>query len=113
MSQQAENASLRLRHFRYKSGLSAAKLSSLLKVSRASYYRYEHGEIFKLETIQEIAVALEITFEQVIAPLSDEEMLLISGVDPSFSLEALTDSSKDLVRQLRDQGFEIRRKSDV
>jgi transcriptional regulator with XRE-family HTH domain len=60
-----------LRAYRLESGLRAEEIAARLGVSRAALYRYEKGEVIKLETVRRLAELLNI------APLS----LLGMGVD--------------------------------
>lgn len=70
MNLQGQNAGFRLRHYRVAGRLQVGELATRLDVSRASYFRYENGEIYKLETVVKIAALLGLTFEQTIAPVS-------------------------------------------
>ena len=60
-----------LRAYRLESGLRAEEIAARLGVSRAALYRYEKGEVIKLDTIKRLAELLKIS------PLS----LLGIGVD--------------------------------
>ena len=44
-----------LRAYRLESGLRAEEIAARLGVSRAALYRYEKGEVIKLDTIQRLA----------------------------------------------------------
>jgi transcriptional regulator with XRE-family HTH domain len=72
-----------LRAYRLESGLRAEEIAARLGVSRAALYRYEKGEVIKLDTIRRLAELLKIS------PLS----LLGIGVDyfarPAAFLERL------------------------
>lgn len=50
-----------LRAFRMESGLRAEEIAARLGVSRAALYRYEKGEVIKLDTIQRLAELLNIS----------------------------------------------------
>jgi len=50
-----------LRAYRLESGLRAEEIAGRLGVSRAALYRYEKGEVIKLDTIQRLAELLEIS----------------------------------------------------
>ncbi|MGC8470355.1 MAG: helix-turn-helix domain-containing protein [Acetobacteraceae bacterium] len=50
-----------LRAFRLESGLRAEEIAARLGVSRAALYRYEKGEVIKLDTIQRLAELLKIS----------------------------------------------------
>ncbi len=50
-----------LRAYRLESGLRAEEIASQLGVSRAALYRYEKGEVIKLDTIQRLAELLKIS----------------------------------------------------
>ncbi len=50
-----------LRAYRLESGLRAEEIASQLGVSRAALYRYEKGDVIKLDTIQRLAELLQIS----------------------------------------------------
>jgi transcriptional regulator with XRE-family HTH domain len=50
-----------LRAYRMESGLRAEEIAARLGVSRAALYRYEKGEVIKLDTIQRLAELLKIS----------------------------------------------------
>lgn len=50
-----------LRAYRLKSGLRAEEIAARLGVSRAALYRYEKGEVIKLDTIKRLAELLKIS----------------------------------------------------
>lgn len=50
-----------LRSYRRESGLRAEEIAARLGVSRAALYRYEKGEVIKLDTIQRLAELLKIS----------------------------------------------------
>ncbi len=50
-----------LRAYRMESGLKAEEISARLGVSRAALYRYEKGEVIKLDTINRLAELLKIS----------------------------------------------------
>lgn len=50
-----------LRAYRMESGLKAEEISARLGISRAALYRYEKGEVIKLETITRLAELLRIS----------------------------------------------------
>lgn len=50
-----------LRAYRMESGLKAEDISERLGISRAALYRYEKGEVIKLETLTRLAELLEIS----------------------------------------------------
>src|SRR5579883_3483999 len=50
-----------LRAFRLESGLRAVEIAARLGVSRAALYRYEKGEVIKLDTIKRLAELLKIS----------------------------------------------------
>ncbi len=50
-----------LRAYRLESGLRAEEIAARLGVSRAALYRYEKGEVIKLDTIQRLAELLRIS----------------------------------------------------
>ena len=50
-----------LRAFRLESGLRAEEIAARLGVSRAALYRYEKGDVIKLDTIQRLAELLKIS----------------------------------------------------
>jgi transcriptional regulator with XRE-family HTH domain len=50
-----------LRAYRMESGLRAEEIAARLGVSRAALYRYEKGEVIKLDTIKRLAELLKIS----------------------------------------------------
>ena len=82
-----------LRAYRLESGLRAEEIAARLGVSRAALYRYEKGEVIKLDTVRRLAELLKIS------PLS----LLGIGVEyfarPAVFLERL--------RQIEEQAEQI------
>ena len=50
-----------LRAYRMESGLKAEEISARLGVSRAAFYRYEKGEVIKLDTVNRLAELLKIS----------------------------------------------------
>ncbi len=50
-----------LRAYRMESGLKAEEISARLGVSRAALYRYEKGEVIKLDTVNRLAELLQIS----------------------------------------------------
>src|ERR1700750_118075 len=50
-----------LRAYRLESGLRAEEIAARLGVSRAALYRYEKGEVIKLNTIKRLAELLKIS----------------------------------------------------
>lgn len=72
-----------LRAYRMESGLKAEEISARLGISRAALYRYEKGEVIKLETITRLAELLKIPplnllgigFEYYAKPVSYTERL--------------------------------------
>src|ERR1700753_583734 len=64
MSMRFTEIGQQLRAYRLESGLRAEEIAARLGVSRAALYRYEKGEVIKLDTIKRLAERVEI------APLS-------------------------------------------
>ena len=50
-----------LRAYRMESGMRAEEIAARLGVSRAALYRYEKGEVIKLETIRRLAELLKVS----------------------------------------------------
>src|SRR5277367_2680597 len=50
-----------LRAYRMESGLKAEEIAARLGVSRAALYRYEKGEVIKLDTVNRLAELLKIS----------------------------------------------------
>src|ERR1700761_6418696 len=50
-----------LRAFRLESGLRAEEIAARLGVSRAALYRYEKGEVIKLDTVKRLAELLKVS----------------------------------------------------
>ena len=50
-----------LRAYRLESGLRAEEIAARLGVSRAALYRYEKGEVIKLDTVNRLAELLKIS----------------------------------------------------
>ncbi len=51
----------RLKAFRLGSGLSAEEIASRLGISRTALYRFEKGEVAKIETLEKLAELLEVS----------------------------------------------------
>ncbi|MFT8244528.1 helix-turn-helix domain-containing protein [Roseomonas sp. BN140053] len=82
-----------LRAYRLESGLRAEEIAARLGVSRAALYRYEKGEVIKLDTIRRLAELLKIS------PLS----LLGIGVEYFSRSQAL----QERLRQVEEQTDQI------
>ncbi|MFO0404510.1 MAG: helix-turn-helix domain-containing protein, partial [Alphaproteobacteria bacterium] len=50
-----------LRNYRLESGLKADEIAARLGISRAALYRYEKGEVIKLDTIRRLAEMLQVS----------------------------------------------------
>lgn len=61
MSMQFTEIGQQLRAYRLESGLRAEEIAARLGVSRAALYRYEKGEVIKLDTIKRLAELLKIS----------------------------------------------------
>ncbi len=61
MSMRFTEIGQQLRAFRLESGLRAEEIAARLGVSRAALYRYEKGEVIKLDTIKRLAELLKIS----------------------------------------------------
>ena len=51
----------RLRAFRLASGMNADEIAAKLGISRAALYRYEKGEVAKIETLERLAALLGVS----------------------------------------------------
>ena len=60
MSMRFTEIGQQLRAYRLESGLRAEEIAARLGVSRAALYRYEKGEVIKLDTIKRLAELLKI-----------------------------------------------------
>jgi transcriptional regulator with XRE-family HTH domain len=56
-----EDIGERLRTYRLESGLKADEIAARLGISRAALYRYEKGEVIKLDTIRRLAEMLQVS----------------------------------------------------
>jgi len=61
MSMRFNEIGQKLRAFRLESGLRAEEIAARLGVSRAALYRYEKGEVIKLDTIKRLAELLKVS----------------------------------------------------
>ena len=61
MSMRFNEIGQQLRAFRLESGLRAEEIAARLGVSRAALYRYEKGEVIKLDTIKRLAELLKLS----------------------------------------------------
>lgn len=61
MSMRFAEIGQQLRQYRLESGLRAEEIAARLGVSRAALYRYEKGEVIKLDTIKRLAELLKIS----------------------------------------------------
>ena len=59
MSMRFTEIGQQLRAYRLESGLRAEEIAARLGVSRAALYRYEKGEVIKLDTIKRLAELLK------------------------------------------------------
>ena len=50
-----------LRNYRLESGLKADEIAARLGISRAALYRYEKGEVIKLDTVRRLAEMLQVS----------------------------------------------------
>jgi transcriptional regulator with XRE-family HTH domain len=82
-----------LRAFRLESGLRAEEIAARLGVSRAALYRYEKGDVIKLDTIQRLAELLKIS------PLS------LLGIGTEYYSRSITYFER--VRQLEESADQI------
>src|ERR1700759_2564520 len=82
-----------LRAYRLESGLRAEEIAARLGVSRAALYRYEKGEVIKLDTVKRLAELLKVS------PLA----LLAIGVE-SYSRSA---GYFERVRQIEESADQI------
>lgn len=63
----------RLAHYRAVHGMRPDDIAEQLGISRAAVYRYEKGEMVKLDTLERVAALLGMSFLQAMAPLSAAE----------------------------------------
>src|ERR1700704_1526873 len=61
MSMRFTEIGQQLRAYRLESGLRAEEIAARLGVSRAALYRYEKGEVIKLDTVKRLAELLNIS----------------------------------------------------
>src|ERR1700748_2876842 len=61
MSMRSTEIGHQLRPYRMESGLRAEEIAARLGVSRAALYRYEKGEVIKLDTVNRLAELLKIS----------------------------------------------------
>ncbi len=61
MTVRFDDIGLRLRAFRMGSGLSADEIARRLGISRAALYRFEKGELAKIETLERLSELLEVS----------------------------------------------------
>ena len=82
-----------LRAYRLESGLRAEEIAARLGVSRAALYRYEKGEVIKLDTIRRLAELLKIS------PLS------LMGIGVEYFSRAI--AFQERLRQVEEQADQI------
>jgi transcriptional regulator with XRE-family HTH domain len=82
-----------LRAYRLESGLRAEEIAARLGVSRAALYRYEKGEVIKLDTIRRLAELLKIS------PLS------LMGIGVEYFSRAV--AFQERLRQVEEQADQI------
>jgi transcriptional regulator with XRE-family HTH domain len=75
-----------LRNYRLESGLKADEIAARLGISRAALYRYEKGEVIKLDTVRRLAEMLQV------APLA----LLGIGVDYFSRVNAFLERQRQI-----------------
>ena len=56
-----EDIGEQLRAYRLDSGLKADEIAARLGISRAALYRYEKGEVIKLDTVRRLAEMLQVS----------------------------------------------------
>src|SRR3978361_1576753 len=61
MSMRFTEIGQQLRAYRLESGLRAEEIAARLGVSRAALYRYEKGEVIKLDTVKRLAELLKVS----------------------------------------------------
>ena len=72
-TREGQAAGLRLRLYRLQSERRAEELAAVLGVSKAAFYRYEAGDVIKIETARHIAQMLGVSVACVLSPLSRVE----------------------------------------
>ncbi|MCE2920781.1 MAG: helix-turn-helix domain-containing protein, partial [Roseomonas sp.] len=75
-----------LRTYRLESGLKADEIAARLGISRAALYRYEKGEVIKLDTVRRLAEMLQVS------PLA----LLGIGVDYFSRINAFLERQRQI-----------------
>ena len=82
MSMRFTEIGQQLRAYRLESGLRAEEIAARLGVSRAALYRYEKGEVIKLDTIKRLAELLKISPDASGMPAIDA---MLEASHPSFA----------------------------
>ena len=72
-----------LRAYRLESGLRAEEIAARLGVSRAALYRYEKGEVIKLDTVKRLAELLKVSPLSLLGIGVAETALRVTGTDLS------------------------------
>ena len=82
-----EASANRLRAFRLGSGMSAEEIAKRIGISRTALYRFEKGEVVKIETLERLAELLEVSLPTLLGVgIMAGSSSLISAIGPaSFS----------------------------
>lgn len=88
MSVQYEEIGNRLRAFRLGSGLSADEVAKRLGISRTAVYRFEKGEVVKIETLTSLAALLDVSLATLLGAESEYISSAVTYFERVRQLEA-------------------------
>lgn len=88
MSVQYEEIGKRLRAFRLGSGLSADEIAKRLGISRTAVYRFEKGEVVKIETLTGLAELLDVSLATLLGAESEYISSAVTYFERLRQLEA-------------------------
>lgn len=88
MSIQYEEIGNRLRAFRLGSGLSADEIAKQLGISRTAVYRFEKGEVVKIETLTSLAELLDVSLATLLGAESEYISSAVTYFERLRQLEA-------------------------
>ena len=109
MSMRFTEIGQQLRAYRLESGLRAEEIAARLGVSRAALYRYEKGEVIKLDTIKRLAELLKISPLSLLGIGGDPRLgiVLMSGMPCAFAGLILAEEYNNVLGKTAGKNIEV------